>query len=148
MSQTMWTITTVIAVLGLALFGLILKKLHKAYKEIDEKYQPLQLQFKYSAADVKDEPADKRFSLLFMPMLFYVGLALAVAAHNAASYAWMRYAMYGLAAAGCFAGFAETLLLAFGRGKAAPVCGRIKWICFAVWTLGMFLGLFLRGWAL
>lgn len=148
MSQTMWTIATILAVLGLVLFGLILKKLHKAYKEIDPKYQPLQLQFKYAASDVKSDPIDKRFSLLFAPMLFYVGLALAVVSHNAATHAWMRHAMYAAAAAGCFGGFAETLLLAFGRGKAAPACGLIKWGFFALWTLGMFIGLFLKGWAL
>lgn len=148
MSQTMWTVATILAVLGLVLFGLILKKLMKAYKEIDPKYQPLQLQFKYTSSDVKPEPIDRRFSLLFIPMLFYAGLALAVVAHNAANHIWMRYAMYSLTAAGCFAGFAETLLLAFGRGKAAPVCGLIKWGCFGVWTLGMFIGLFLKGWAL
>jgi len=148
MSQTMWTIATILAVLGLVLFGLILKKLHKAYKEINPEYQPLQLQFKYAASDVKSDPIDRRFSLLFVPMLFYVGLALCVVSHNAAAHAWMRQIMYLFAAAGCFAGFAETLLLAFGRGKAAPACGLIKWCLFAVWTLGMFIGLLLKGWAL
>lgn len=147
MSQTMWTAATVVAVLGCGLFGWILKKLIKAYKEVDEGYQPLQLQFKYAASDVKGE--DRRFSLLFVPMVFYVGLALAVVTHNASAVAWVRQAMYVLAAAGCFFAFVETMLLAFGRAKAAaPVCGLIKWGCFAVWTLGMFAGLVLKGWAL
>ena len=146
MSQTMLTAETVVAVLGCGLFGWILNKLIKAYQKVDEKYQPLQLQFKYTASEVKGE--DRRFSLLFVPMLFYAGLALAVVTHNASAVAWVRQAMYVLAAAGCFFGFVETMLLAYGRAKAAPVCGLIKWGCFAVWTLGMFAGLVLKGWAL
>ena len=103
MSQTMWTVTTVVAVLGCVLFGWILKKLIKAYQKVDENYQPLQLQFKYAAADVKGE--DRRFSLLFVPMLFYAGLALAVVTHNASAVAWVRQAMYVLACIGTGASF-------------------------------------------
>ena len=148
MSQTMWTIATVIAALGLGLFGVILNRLFKAYKQVDETYQPFQLRFRYAAKDIPEEPVDRRFSLLFVPMLFYAGLAMAVVAHNASAMVWLRWTMYALTAAACFAGTVETLLLWARKSAAAPVFGLIKWGCFAVWTAGMFAGLLLKGWAL
>ena len=91
---------------------------------------------------------ERSVALLMIPLLFYIALALAVTTHNAAAHAWMRCAMYALAAGGCFAAVVETLLLYAGCGKAAPVAGWIKWALLAVWTLGMFAGLVLKGWAL
>lgn len=148
MSQAMWTAATVIAVLGVVLFGMILLKLHKQIKKQDETYQPLQLRFRYAASDAYDAPADRRFSWLFALMLFYAALAMAVVAHNAAAAAWLRHAMYAFTGLACFAGLAETLLLLARKAKAASACGLIKWGFFALWTACMFLGLFLRGWAL
>jgi len=150
MSNTLWLIATVIAVLGLIVFGLVLRRLYKAYRTVDGSYQPFQLRFKYAADDVPQKAQDAKFCYLFIPMLFYVGLAMAVVAHNAAQLAWMRYAMYGLTALGCLLGLVETLLLAQGRrcAAAASVCSLLKWACFAVWTVGMFAGLFMKGWAL
>ena len=150
MSQTLWLIATIIAVLGLCVFGMILIRLYKAYKAADPQYEPFQLRFRYAACDVPERPADARFSYLFIPMLFYVGLAMAVVTHNAAAIRWMRYAMYGLTALAGAAALPETLLLARGRrcARAAGVCGVIKWACFALWTLGMFAGLVMKGWAM
>lgn len=148
MSQAMWTAATVIAVLGIVLFGMILMKLHKQIKKQDETYQPLQLRFRYAASDAYDTPADRRFSWLFAPMLFYAALAMAVVAHNAAAALWIRRGMYVFTGLACFAGLAETLLLLARKAKAASVCGLTKWVFFALWTACMFLGLFLRGWAL
>ena len=74
---------------------------------------------------------------------------MAVVAHNAAAHLWVRRGMYALTALGCLLGTVETLLLWARRGrKAAPAAGLGKWICFAVWTAGMFISLFLKGWAL
>lgn len=148
MSQRMWTLVTVIAVLGAVLFGVVLHRLYKAVRKVDETFEPVQLRFRYKAEDAALTAGLFRFSLLFVPMLFYAGLCMAVVAHNAATTVWMRHIMYGLTAGACLCGTVETLLVAVGKPKAAPVFGLIKWALGAVWTLGMFAGLVLRGWAL
>lgn len=148
MSQRMWTLVTIIAVLGAVLFGVVLHRLYKAVRKVDETFEPVQLRFRYKAEDAVLSAGLFRFSLLFVPMLFYVGLCMAVVAHNAATTVWMRHIMYGLTAGACLSGAVETLLVAVGKPKAAPAFGLIKWALGAVWTLGMFAGLLLRGWAL
>ena len=139
MSQTAWTAVTVIAVLGAAAMYAVLRK---PIKQMDG--LPPQLCFGYE----KTAQPERRFSLLFAVMLFFAGLVMAVVAHNAADILWIRHAMYALTALGCAAGLAETLLVACGKLRPASVCARVKWACFAVWTLGMFAGLFIRGWAI
>lgn len=148
MSQHIWTLVTVIAVLGAVLFGVVLHRLYKAVRKVDETFEPVQLRFRYKAEDAALTAGLFRFSLLFVPMLFYAGLCMAVVAHNAATTVWMRHIMYGLTAGACLCGTVETLLVAVGKPKAAPAFGLIKWALGAVWTLGMFAGLVLRGWAL
>lgn len=148
MSQRMWTLVTVISVLGAALFGVVLYRLYKAIRKVNETFEPVQLRFRYQPENAALTVGSFRFSLLMLPMLFYAGLCMAVVAHNAATILWMRHIMYGLTLGACLSGAVETLLVAAGKPKAAPVFGLIKWILFAVWTLGMFAGLFLRGWAL
>ena len=148
MSQRMWTLVTAIAVLGAVLFGVVLHRLSKAVRKVDETFEPVQLRFRYKAEDAALTAGLFRFSLLFVPMLFYAGLCMAVVAHNAATTVWLRHIMYGLTAGACLCGTVETLLVAVGKPKAAPAFGLIKWALGAVWTLGMFAGLVLRGWAL
>ena len=139
MSQTAWTVVTVIAVLGTVGMYAVLRR---PIRQMDG--LPPQLCFGYE----KTAQPDQRFSLLFAVMLFFAGLAMAVVAHNATDILWMRHAMYALTVLGCAAGLAETLLVAAGKLRPASVCARAKWACFAVWTLGMFAGLLIRGWAL
>ena len=139
MSQTAWTVVTLIAVLGsMGMYAV----LRKPIKQMDG--LPPQLSFGYE----KTVQPDRRFSLLFAVMLFFAGLVMAVVAHNATDILWIRRAMYALTALGCLAGLIETLLVAAGKLRAAAVCAKAKWACFAVWTLGMFAGLFIRGWAI
>ena len=139
MSQTAWTVLTVIAAAGSAGMYLVLRR---QIRQMDG--MPPQLCFGYE----KTAQPDRHFSLLFAVMLFFVGLVMAVVAHNAAEILWMRHAMYGLTFLGGAAGLAETLLVAASKLRGASVCARAKWACFALWTLGMFAGLFIRGWAL
>lgn len=156
MSSTLWTIATITAVVGAVGMGLILKKRHKQFTAVLSGFQAWQLRFKYTEKDVTDVRPQlgkgiTQFSLLFVLMVFFAGLCMAVVAHNAAEMRWMRHSMYGLTALGCLFGCAETLLLACEKGacvKAAPVCSLLKWVCFAVWTAGMFIGLFIRSAAL
>ena len=155
MSSTLWLIVTIAAVAGAAGMGLILKNLHKPFTAAISGFQAWQLRFKYTESDVKSDweklgcaqSSMKRFCLLFVPMLFFAALCMAVVAHNAAEIRWMRHTMYGLTALACAFGCAETLLLP-GRAKGAAVCSLAKWACFAVWTIGMFAGLFIRSAAL
>ena len=155
MSSTLWLITTVAAIAGALGMGLVLKNLHKQLVSAFSGFQAWQLRFKYTSQDVKSDweklgsaqPCMKRFCLLFVPMLFFAALCMAVVAHNAAEIRWMRHSMYGLTALACAFGCAETLLLP-GRAKTAAVCSLAKWACFAVWTAGMFAGLFIRSAAL
>ncbi len=148
MSQTMWYIATGVAVAGLLLFGLIMNKLYQKQRAVESAFQPLVLRFKYAASDVNPGVVEKRFTWLFVAILFYVGLALAVVTHNASDFRWLRHTMYVFAALGCFAGVWESLFIIRSAAKAAPVMNFLKWLCFGIWTLGMFAGLFIKGWAL
>ena len=157
MSQTAWTIVTVVAVAALVGVGLLLSRLHRRLRALDAAFLAPQLRFQYTKeemfAAVTKIGQDghrilKTFGWWFLPMLAACALAMAVVAHNAATIRWMRWAMYALTAAGCAAGVWETLCLEFGKIKAASILGRVKWAFFAVWTVGMFAGLFIRSWAL
>lgn len=155
----LWIWLTVLAVAGLILFGLLLRKRYRALQEWKKDYQPPQMRFKYELDQITAEFDDmgqrerllmRQFDGIFVPMLFYVGMALAVVTHNAAQYPWMAWAMYGLTAVGCLLGVAESALLLGEKRmmKAAKVCSLLKWICFGIWVGGMFVGLFIRSSAL
>jgi len=155
----LWIGLTVLSVLGIGLFGWLLRKRYRALQEIQKGYQPPQMRFKYTQKDVERE-CDAlgqqgrkllgQFDWLFVPMLFYVGMALAVVTRNAAQYEWMARAMYALSILGCMLGMVESVLLVGEKlgAKAASVCSKVKWICFGIWVVGMFAGLFIRSTAL
>ena len=155
----LWIGLTVLSVLGIGLFGWLLRKRCRALQEIQKGYQPPQMRFKYTEKDVEKEcdalgkqgrELLRQFDWLFVPMLFYVGMALSVVTRNAAQYEWMAWAMYGLSILGCLLGMLESVLLLGERltAKAAAVCSLVKWICFGIWVVGMFVGLFIRSTAL
>ena len=155
----LWIGLTVLSVLGIGLFGWLLRKRYRALQEIQKGYQPPQMRFKYTEKDVEKEcdalgkqgrALLRQFDWLFVPMLFYVGMALSVVTRNAAQYEWMAWAMYGLSILGCLLGMLESVLLLGERltAKAAAVCSLVKWICFGIWVVGMFVGLFIRSTAL
>lgn len=159
MSNTMWIVVTIVAVAGAVGMGLWLKAIHRKLSGKVAGYQAPQLRFRYTEADFRAEsprlgPEGRKvlrtFDKLFVVMLIFAGLCMAVVAHNAAQQQWLRWAMYGLTAVGCAFGELETLiLLAEKKGaKAASVFSLIKWICFGVWVAGMFIGLFLKSSAL
>lgn len=157
--EKLWIALTVLSVAGLALFGWLLRKRYRVLQEKHKGYQPPQMRFQYAKADMEKEFDDmdqqdhallRQFDWLFVPMLFYVGMALMVVTKNASQYGWMTWTMNALAVIGCVLGMAESVLLLFEKQllKAASVCSLIKWICFGIWVLGMFAGLFIRAWAL
>ena len=155
MSKTFWIIITVSAIAGACGMGFWLRCMHKKL----EGFQAPQLRFRYRGAELTEELKQlapekarllTRFSLLFVLMLIFAGLCMAVVAHNAAHIAVIRYIMYGLTAAACGFGFLETLLLAAKArfAKAASVCSLIKWVLFGVWVALMFISLFITSTAL
>ncbi len=155
----LWIGLTVLSVAGIVLFGWLLRKRYRALQEWKKDYQPPQMRFKYTAEELAAEFDDmgkrehtlmRQFDGIFVPMLFYVGMALAVVTQNAAQYAWMAWAMYGLTVVGCVLGMAESVLLIGEKMtlKAARACSLLKWICFGIWVVGMFAGLFIRSTAL
>lgn len=155
----LWIGLTVLAVAGLILFGLLLRRRYRALQEWKKDYQPPQMRFKYELDTISAEFDDmgqrecllmRQFDGIFVPMLFYVGVALTVVTRNAAQYPWMAWVMYGLTAVGCLLGMAESVLLLGEKRtvKAAKVCSLLKWICFGIWVAGMFVGLFIRSSAL
>lgn len=157
MSQLAWNILTALTAALLVLWGLYLQKLHKRIQAFDKAFLAPQLRFAYTKEEMfasvgKLGPEGhrllKRFGWLFLPMLVLAGLAMAVVAHNAADIRWLRWAMYGFTAAGCVLGALETLCLEGGGIRTASLFGRVKWVCFGVWTVGMFAGLFIQSWAL
>ena len=155
----LWIGFTVLSVAGILLFGWLLRKRYRALQEWQKGYQPPQMRFRYSANDLsaefdgmgeREHALLRQFSWIFVPMLFYVGIALAVVAKNAAQYAWMAWAMNLLGFAGCLLGVIESVLLVGEKAlaKAASACSLAKWICFGIWVVGMFAGLFIRSAAL
>lgn len=151
----LWIGLTVLSVAGLLLFGWLLYKRYKALQEWKKGYQPPQMRFQYSRKEMEAEFDDmgqrehllmRQFDGIFVPMLFYAAIALAVVTRNAAQYAWMAWLMHGLGIAACLLGMAESLLLLAQKQflKAAGACSLLKWICFGIWVAGMFIGLFIR----
>ena len=155
----LWIGLTVLSVAGILLFGWLLRKRYQALQEWKKGYQPPQMRFRYTknelAAEYDEMGPRERLLMrqtdwLFVPMLFYAGMAMAVVTRNAAQYEWMAWIMYGLTAAGVFLGMAESVLLLGEKllAKAAGACSLLKWICFGIWVAGMFIGLFIRSTAL
>ena len=155
----LWIGLTVLSVAGILLFGWLLRKRYRALQEWKKGYQPPQMRFKYAADELSAEYEEmgerehalmRQFDWILVPMLFYVGMALVVVTKNAAQYEWMAWAMYALSAAACALGMAESVLLVGEKlaAKAAHACSLIKWICFGIWVVGMFAGLFIRSTAL
>lgn len=159
MMDRLWIGLTVLSVAGMLLFGWLLRKRYRALQKWKKDYQPPQMRFKYEPDVISAEFDDmgerehllmRQFDGIFLPMLFYVGMALVIVTRNAAQYDWMGWIMYGLTAAGCVLGIAESVLLLGEKQtvKAALVCSLLKWICFGIWVVGMFVGLFIRSTAL
>ena len=155
----LWTGLTILSIAGIGLFGWMLRKLLKQLQTKKEGYQPPQMRFRYTHKEVEAECQEleengcivlQRFDWLFVPMLFYVGMALAVVTRNIAQYPWMAWAMYGLGSLACLIGMAESVLLVGQKtfAKAASACSLAKWICFGIWVVLMFAGLFIRSTAL
>ena len=155
----LWIGLTVLSVAGIALFGWLLRKRYKALQEWKKGYQPPQMRFQYALDEMNAEFEEmgrrehellRQFDWIFVPMLFYVGIALAVVTRNAAQYPWMGWAMYALAALAAVLGMVESVLLAGEKLtiRAARACSLLKWICFGIWVVGMFAGLFIRSTAL
>lgn len=155
----LWIGLAVLSAAGIVLFGLLLHRRFDALREWKKDYQPPQLRFRYTADEISAEFAQmgqrekrllRQFNLLMAPMLFYVGMALAVVTRNAALYPWMAWAMAALAGAAVLSGLLESMLLIAQNlaAKAARACSLLKWICFGIWVAGMFIGLFIRSTAL
>ena len=155
----LWIGLTALSVAGILLFGWLLRKRYLALQEWKKGYQPPQMRFWYDPSAMKAEWDEmgkeqhtllRQFDWLFVPMLFYVGIALVLVTRNTAQYAWMEWLMYGFAALGTLLGMAETVLLVAEQlaAKAARACSLAKWICFGIWVVGMFAGLFIRSTAL
>lgn len=155
----LWIGFTVLSVLGILLFGFLLRRRYQALREWKKDYQPPQMRFQYTADELAAEYADmgererllmRQFDWIFVPMLFYVGMALCVVTRNAAQYEWMAWIMHGLTLLGVLLGMAESVLLIAqsAAARAARACSLLKWILFGIWVAGMFAGLFIRSTAL
>ena len=78
--------------------------------------------------------------------------ALAAVAHNTAHIQPVRMAMYVLAALRSLLGVSESICLLKLRRRITPKLSRlsgllacVKWVCFGLWTLGMFVSLLVAG---
>lgn len=156
-NDTLWIVITLVGALGCAVCGLGLRQLHRRLQAVDAHFQSPQLRFRYTAHEAAAQldtlgeggrALMDRFSLLMAPMLAEILLVLLAVSRNAAQLAWMRAAMMGLSGLICLCGLAETLLVRRGRFRPASCLSRMKWGAFALWTLGMFAGLFLQSAAL
>jgi hypothetical protein len=91
----LWMGLTVLSVAGILLFGWLLRKRLKALQEWKKEFQPAQMRFKYDLDEMNAELDEmgkrehellRQFDWIFVPMLFYVGIALAIVTRNAAQY--------------------------------------------------------------
>ena len=155
--KTLWILLTVIGALGALVIGLGLNKLFKMIRQKDETFQHPLLSFRYRAHDVNAivEKLDgmgigklfDRFSLMMLAMMAEVLIILMVVTHNAIGIAWMAQVMYVLSGVIWSVGSAEALLIRKAP-EVSSVASLLKWAAFALWTLGMFAGLFIRSTAL
>ena len=151
--QTLWIILTAVGIAGAVVIGLGLKKLNSRIKEVNEKFVSPLLRFRYTANDaiacadtLQKAGIGKlydRFSLMMLAMMAEVLILLMAATHNITELVWLQYGMFAMSGLIWLTGTAEAALI-----KKAPavssVLSLIKWGAFAVWTLGMFVGLFIR----
>lgn len=153
--NTLWILLTIIGTAGAVVLGLGLKKLQSRIREIDEKFQSPQLSFRYQAQDVQDllerlgegRPLFERFCWMMLFMMAEVLIILLVVSHNITDILWLEYAMFGASTVIWLVGSAETLAVIRKPGFASML-SLIKWGAFALWTLGMFAGLFIKSTAI
>lgn len=152
-TDTLWLVITIVGAVGACVCGLGLRSLHQRLKAVDEHFQSPQLRFRYTAnesaaqLDTLGEGGRllmHRFSLLMIPMMLEVLLVLLAVSRNASQFAWLRAAMFIASGLISLSGIVETLLLRFEKHQPASVCSLLKWGAFALWTLGMFAGLFIQ----
>ena len=151
--KTLWILLTAIGTLGTLALGAALRSLNTRIRSVYDKFQSPQLSFRYDAHDVcvmmdilKEKGVAKlfdRFCLLMAAMMAEVLMVLMVVAHNITDLVWIEYAMFGLSGVIWLTGTLETLILR-NNPKVAGQLSLIKWGAFAVWTLAMFAGLFIR----
>jgi len=151
--NTLWILLTVLGVVGALAVGVALKMLNTRIRSVYDKFQAPQLSFRYDAHDVctvveilKEKGVSvlfDRFCLLMAAMMAEVLMVLMVVAHNITDLVWLQYIMFGLSGVIWLTGTLETLILK-KNPKAAGKLAFVKWGAFAVWTLGMFAGLFIR----
>ena len=153
--KTLWIILTVVGVVGAVAIGLGLRKMQNTLRGIDEHFQSPQLSFRYHAKDVREQlerlgedvKLFQRFCWMMLAMMAEVLIILLVVSHNITDMLWLQYAMFSMSAVIWLTGSVETLTVLRKPGFASAL-SLVKWGAFAVWTLGMFAGLFIRSTAL
>lgn len=152
-TDALWLVITIVGALGACVCGFGLYSLNRRLKDADEHFQSPQLRFRYTANEAQAQMDTlgaggralmDRFSLLMVPMMLEVLLVLLAVSNNAAEFAWLRMTMFALSGAVSLAGIAETLLIRFQKLAAASLFSSAKWGAAAIWTLGMFVGLFIQ----
>lgn len=153
--KTLWILLTVVGVVGAVVIGLGLRKMQNTLRGIDEHFQSPQLSFRYRAKDVREQlerlgegaKLFRRFCWMMLAMMAEVLVILLVVSHNITDMLWLQYAMFGMSAVIWLAGSVETLTVLRKPGLAGAL-SLVKWSAFALWTLCMFAGLFIRSTAL
>lgn len=149
--NTLWILLTIVGVAGAVVLGLGLRKLNARIRGIDETFQSPQLSFRYQAEDVahmldrlgNGAALFERFCWMMLAMMAEVLIILLVVSHNITDILWLQYAMFGLSGLIWLTGSVETVAVTRKPGFAS-VLSLIKWAAFALWTLGMFAGLFIK----
>ena len=151
--NTLWMALTAVGVLGALVVGFGIRKLHGKIKEAWPEFLCPLLQFRYTAHDARSiahtmeekglaQPY-RRLIQLMLAMMAEVLLLLMAAAHNITDIAWLQQTMFALSGVIWLTGSMECLLLQ-KCPKPASLLAYAKWGAFALWTLGMFAGLFIR----
>lgn len=148
-----WTIATALGLVGVVTVGLGLRSLQSKIRTVDKGFQSPLLQFFYTAdaaAALRErlqnhglETLHKRFCALMVCMMVQVLLVLLVVTHNIRHIAWLTTGMFAVSVLIWLFGTLEALTLC-KQPKAARLCSLGKWGAFALWTLAMFVSLFVR----
>lgn len=100
----------------------------------------------------KGAPVARTYLLLSLALEMCLCPALAAVAHNTAHIQPVRMAMYVLAVLRSLLGMAESLCLLRlyrritpGLSRVSGLLACVKWVCFGLWTLGMFVSLLVSG---
>lgn len=151
--NSIWILMTIVGVACTLFCSFNLRSSYQALRAALPDFIVPQLSFRYSPAQVQSqvESMDKtflqtlrQFSKHMSDTLVGVWMLLMVVSRNCTTLQWLMLGMMGAATLAFLFGVLETMFVRRAHFRLARACSVLKWGLFALWTAGMFAGLFIR----